>query len=92
MGAINREQWYVSVSRGREACRIYLDQGSQALQAIKRSAARLSAVELMRGRGLERVLLERQRVAQFFSDKVEAAGRFAREQLLSRDRGAMQHG
>jgi conjugative relaxase-like TrwC/TraI family protein len=47
LAAANREQAYVSISRGREAVRIYTDSKQDMLDAIKGSAARLSATELM---------------------------------------------
>jgi len=47
LAAANREQAYVSISRGREAVRIYTDSKQEMLDAIKGSAARLSATELM---------------------------------------------
>jgi conjugative relaxase-like TrwC/TraI family protein len=45
--AATREQAYVSISRGEEAVRIYTDDKAAMLDAIKHSAARLSATELM---------------------------------------------
>jgi conjugative relaxase-like TrwC/TraI family protein len=47
LAAASREQFYVSVSRGREAVRLYTDDKTAMLDAIKASAARLSASELM---------------------------------------------
>jgi hypothetical protein len=46
--AATKEQTYVSVSRGREAVRLYTDDKAAMLDAVQRSAARLSASELMR--------------------------------------------
>ena len=45
--AANREQLYVSSSRGREAARIYTDDKAAMLDAVQSSSARLSATELM---------------------------------------------
>jgi conjugative relaxase-like TrwC/TraI family protein len=45
--AANKEQLYVSVSRGRESVRLYTDDKAAMMDAIQRSAARLSATELM---------------------------------------------
>jgi hypothetical protein len=45
--AANKEQFYVSVSRGREAVRLYTDDKAARLDAVKDSGARLSASELM---------------------------------------------
>jgi conjugative relaxase-like TrwC/TraI family protein len=45
--AANKEQFYVSVSRGREAVRLYTDDKAAMLDAVRDSGARLSASELM---------------------------------------------
>ena len=45
--AANREQLYVSYSRGREAARIYTDDKAAMLDAVRGSGARMSATELM---------------------------------------------
>jgi conjugative relaxase-like TrwC/TraI family protein len=45
--AANKEQLYVSVSRGREAVRLYTDDKAAMLDAVRDSGARLSASELM---------------------------------------------
>jgi len=45
--AANKEQFYVSVSRGREAVRLYTDDKAAMMDAVQGSAARLSATELM---------------------------------------------
>ena len=45
--AANREQLYVSLSRGREAVRLYTDDKEAMFDAVQHSSARLSATELM---------------------------------------------
>jgi len=45
--AANKEQLYVSVSRGREAVRLYTDDKAAMMDEVQGSAARLSATELM---------------------------------------------
>jgi conjugative relaxase-like TrwC/TraI family protein len=47
--AANREQFYVSVSRAREAVRVFTDDKAAMLEAVKGTTARLSASELMQG-------------------------------------------
>lgn len=47
LAAANREQFYVSVSRGRHGVRLYTDDKDAVLDAVKNSGARLSAMELM---------------------------------------------
>lgn len=51
--ASSREQFYVSVSRGRESVRIYTDDKAALRQRIRASSERGSATELLTG-GLER--------------------------------------
>ena len=45
-GAANREQFYVSVSRGRVSATIYCEDKRELLEAVSRSSARISATEL----------------------------------------------
>lgn len=47
--AANRQQFYVSVSRGREAVQLYTDDKAALMDAVKANAARISASELMEG-------------------------------------------
>ncbi len=49
LAAANREQFYVSVSRGREGVGLYTDDKAAMMEAVQASSARLSATELMRG-------------------------------------------
>ena len=49
LAAANREQFYVSASRGREGVRIYTDDKAAMMEAVQGSSARLSATELMQG-------------------------------------------
>jgi hypothetical protein len=48
LAAANRQQFYVSVSRGREAVRLYTDDKAALIEAVKGDASRLSATELLR--------------------------------------------
>lgn len=47
LAAANREQFYVSVSRGREAVKLYTDDKEAMMDTARRSSARLSATELL---------------------------------------------
>ena len=49
LAAANRQQLYVSISRGREAVRLYTDDKASMLEAVRADARRLSATELMEG-------------------------------------------
>jgi conjugative relaxase-like TrwC/TraI family protein len=46
LAATNLQQWYVSVTRGREMAKVYVEDKQEVRDAITRSAQRLSAVEL----------------------------------------------
>ena len=45
--AINQQQFYVSISRGREACRVFTDDAEMLRSHLTRSSARLAAVEVV---------------------------------------------
>jgi hypothetical protein len=51
--AANREQFYVSVSRGREGVRLYTDDKAAMMDAVQDSSARLSATELMQSTSVQ---------------------------------------
>jgi hypothetical protein len=52
--AASREQFYVSVSRGRKSARIFTDDKEALLERIHQTSHRLSAIELMAGEGTSR--------------------------------------
>lgn len=52
--ASSREQFYVSVSRGREQAFVFTDDRKHLLEAVSRSDPRMSATELVTGRGHSR--------------------------------------
>jgi len=45
--AINQQQFYVSISRGRDACRVFTDDVEMLRSHVTRSGARLAAVEVV---------------------------------------------
>ena len=49
LAASNRQQLYVSITRGREAVRLYTDDKAAVMDAVRTDAKRLSATELMDG-------------------------------------------
>jgi hypothetical protein len=57
--AINREQFYVSISRGRERCRIFTDDTDLLRSHVTDSSTRLAAVEAMPQRDLLQTILQR---------------------------------
>jgi len=48
--AINQEQFYVSISRGRERCQVFTDDSELLRLHVTRSSARLAAIEAMPAR------------------------------------------
>jgi conjugative relaxase-like TrwC/TraI family protein len=45
--AVHQEQFYVSISRGRDACRVFTDDAEMLRSHVTRSSARLAAVEVV---------------------------------------------
>jgi ATP-dependent exoDNAse (exonuclease V) alpha subunit len=46
--AVNAQQWYVSLSRGKESAKVYVEDKAEVRAAAMRGGERLSAVELMK--------------------------------------------
>jgi ATP-dependent exoDNAse (exonuclease V) alpha subunit len=57
--AINQEQFYVSISRGRERCQIFTDDSELLRLHVTHSSARLAAVEAMPQRDFLQTILQR---------------------------------
>ena len=70
--AINAQQFYVSVSRGRERATIFTDLSKEALtEAIKKTDTRQSATELLGEKTKPRRLRDRARAAYYaLRDKI----------------------
>jgi conjugative relaxase-like TrwC/TraI family protein len=83
-GATNRQQWYVSLSRGREMVKVYVDSKEDVRSAIAKGAERMSAVELTKTRIREswrvrlKKTLERNRVARFLKARTDAVADYWR--------------
>lgn len=75
LGAANQQQWYVSVSRGREACKVYVDSKKDVREAIARTGQRMAAVELVKPDVNQRVkeTLERNRILEYMGKGRDAA-------------------
>lgn len=70
--ATNQQQWYVSVSRGRELARVYVDSKEDVREAIQRSGERLAAVELVKQEKpspVQEKLFEMNRVMRYLREK-----------------------
>ncbi|MFZ0827486.1 MAG: MobF family relaxase [Verrucomicrobiia bacterium] len=57
--AINQEQFYVSISRGRERCQVFTDDSELLRLHVTHSSARLAAVEAMPQRDFLQTILQR---------------------------------
>jgi conjugative relaxase-like TrwC/TraI family protein len=65
--AINQEQFYVSISRGRERCQVFTDDLELLRLHVTHSSARLAAVEAMPQRDFLQTILQRERIAKSLS-------------------------
>ena len=82
--AIYGEQFYVTVSRGKQAVRIYTDDAQAIRQAVGASAARASALELIEGSVAAKLkpAERKERLANFTMDLARTALRLARQRGL----------
>ncbi len=96
--AINQQQFYVSISRGRDACRVFTDDAEMLRSHVTRSSARLAAVEAMPQRDFLQTILRRgnrflkqfhQRIAQSLS--IETTKRSSHEIKPTEQRKSFQH-
>ena len=82
--AINQQQFYVSISRGRERCRVFTDDAEMLRSHVTRSSARLAAVEVVprvhRRKFIQTILQRGHRfLKQFRQRRVPATNHFARQ-------------
>jgi ATP-dependent exoDNAse (exonuclease V) alpha subunit len=70
--AASREQFYVSVSRGKKAVSIYTDDREALLDAVSRTDRKMSATEFMADRAHRERVLQLQRIAATRSEPVRA--------------------
>ena len=76
--AANLQQWYVSVSRGKEMAKVYVEDKQEVRDAIAKGGERLSAVELtktkLRDSWRQKVAksFERNRIARFLKTRAAA--------------------
>jgi len=80
--AANREQLYVSLSRGREAVRVYTDDKAAMMEAVQGSAARLSAMELMEEVEPQK---DQRNAREYFHNHVRRAHHRRRERNAARE-------
>ena len=102
LAAANREQFYVSVSRGREGVRLYTDDKAAMIDAVQDSSARLSASELMQDApvmskqkpGVGDRLFKMQRIKRAYHRLRERIAGYDLMQALKKQhqREAMSHG
>jgi conjugative relaxase-like TrwC/TraI family protein len=83
--AVHQEQFYVSISRGRDACRVFTDDRELLRSHVTHSSARLAAVEVVprvRERNFLQTILQRgHRFLKQFRQRI------AQQQTLSPDNG-----
>ncbi len=85
IAAANQQQWYVSVTRGREMAKVYVEDRQEVRNAIARTGQRLSAVELTHTklrpswRARFHQSWERNRVRTFLSSRAQAINEYWRD-------------
>jgi conjugative relaxase-like TrwC/TraI family protein len=101
--AVNQEQFYVSISRGRERCQVFTDDSDLLRSHVSRSSARLAAIEArpaptqrrflqaMLRRGHEFLKRFRQRLAQTVSVEPTLTERTSHE-IKPSERPQQSHG
>jgi len=74
LSAIHQEQFYVSISRGRDTCHVFTDDPDLLRSHITRSSARLAAVEVVprihRRKFIQRVLQRGHRFLKHFRQRI----------------------
>jgi conjugative relaxase-like TrwC/TraI family protein len=74
LAAVSQEQLYVSISRGRERCRVFTDDTERLRSHVAHSSARLAAVEavprLRRRNFVQRVMARGQRFLKEFRQRI----------------------
>jgi predicted RNA-binding protein with PIN domain len=68
------EQFYVSVSRGRQAVSIYTDDKAELIKAVAQSTQRISATELLEKNSKVKAVIEQGRILMFEKIKDKARG------------------
>jgi hypothetical protein len=72
--AVHQEQFYVSISRGRDACRVFTDDAELLRSHVTHSSARLAAVEVvprvLRRKFIQRVLQRGYRFLKHFRQQI----------------------
>jgi ATP-dependent exoDNAse (exonuclease V) alpha subunit len=75
-GASGKEQWYVSVSRGKKEVRVYTDDTAKLRGNIQQTTDRLSATELLQ-HGTEEAVPQRRRIRDRVEEQIELLRRQA---------------
>jgi len=85
--ASSQEQFYVSVSRGRQAVSIYTDDKTDLLHAVSQSGERKSAIELTKQKKIMNRVIEvnRKGMMQKIKDKAIAAAMKVKSSVIKKD-------
>ena len=74
LAAVNQQQFYVSISRGRERCQIFTDDSERLRSHVTHSSERLAAVEVVphfsRQKFILRVMQRGQRFLKQFRQRI----------------------
>ena len=92
LAAASREQFYVSVSRGRESVKLYTDDKQAMLDAVKTSGQRLSATELLEGQGPAHRPKQTQKLREAIKQNYQVLREKGRDMILPRPGKEHNHG
>jgi conjugative relaxase-like TrwC/TraI family protein len=92
LAAASREQFYVSVSRGRECVKLYTDDKEAMLDAVKTSGQRLSATELLSGQAPEARPKQTRKLRDAIKQNYQVLREKGRDLIVPRPGKEQQHG
>jgi conjugative relaxase-like TrwC/TraI family protein len=92
LAAASRQQFYVSVSRGRESVKLYTDDKEAMLDAVKTSGQRLSATELLGGQAPEARPKQTKKLRDAIKQNYQVLREKGRDMILPRPGKEHTHG
>lgn len=92
LAAASREQFYVSVSRGRESVKLYTDDKEAMLDAVKTSGQRLSATALLEGQAPEARPKQTKKLRDAIKQNHQVLREKGRDMILPRPGKEHNHG
>lgn len=92
LSAVNRQQFYVSVSRGRESVKLYTDDKQAMLDAVRTRGERLSATELLKGQAPEARAKQSSKLRDAIKQNYQVLREKGRDMIVPKYRKETEHG